>query len=186
MCASSVDSTLLNALFAVHAVLDDEGIEHALCGGIAANLYREEVRATTDVDLYVACAAPQLVTLARRFESEGWRAHPVWRQAELVRLDHDALPRVDLLVASTSFERAAVGRAIEARVDDEVIPVLRAEDLIVFKLVAGRARDYEAVAAIINAHLDELDTDFVERSLADLGVEDRWARALDEAKREGG
>ena len=159
-------------------------VEHALCGGIAANLYRDEYRTTTDVDLYMICAAPQVFALARRLEAEGWTAHPSWRKAELLRLEREDLPRVDLLIASTEYERQAVRRAEPQRVAGRRIRVLSAEDLIIFKMVAGRLRDYEAVAAIINTNPTTLDRDFIRRVLDEFGMEDRWTRVLQEAVKE--
>jgi hypothetical protein len=184
LCASESDTELIKTLLAVHAVLEETGVAHALCGGMAANLYREELRTTVDVDLYVICAAPQVVGLARTFEGKGWSVHPAWEKAELIRLDRDDLPRVDLLIAGTDFERQAVRRATPAPVEGHAIPVLRAEDLIVFKLAAGRYRDYEAVAAIINTRGDDLDTEFIEDALSELGMEERWTTALEGAERE--
>jgi predicted nucleotidyltransferase len=178
------DAELKAALVSVHAVLVESGVEHALCGGIAANLYRTEMRTTTDVDLYVLCSAPQAVTLARAFEERGWTAHPAWRKAELLRLERVDLPRVDLLIAATEFERQAVRRAIPTIIAGRRIHVLKPEDLIVFKLVAGRFRDYEAVAAIVNTNPTSLDRGFIRRALAEIGMEDRWERALEGAERE--
>jgi hypothetical protein len=54
----------------------------------------------------------------------------------------------------------------------------------VFKLVAGRALDYEATAAIVNSLGAELDGGFIQQQLAELGMEDRWRRALEEAELE--
>lgn len=180
MCASPTEDTLVTALLTVHAVLEEEGVDHALCGGIAANLYRDEIRATTDVDIYIACAAAQLVSLARTFEESGWSAHPEWQQADLLRLDHPDLPRVDLLVASTNFERQAIRRAVTTKIDHAEIRVLVPEDLIVLELVAGRARDYEAAAAILNAR-PRLDREYIVRQLDVLEMEGRWHRVLEEA-----
>lgn len=173
--------SLEEELVAVHDALKTAGVAHALCGGIAANLYRTDVRATVDVDLCVACSAPELVALARLFEARGWLVHPAWRQAELLRLQREGRPRVDLLIAATPFERAAVERAVSFDIDGRTIRVLTAEDLVVFKLVAGRARDYEAVAAIINAVGRQLDVGFIEDALGDLGLGSRWQTAVEAA-----
>lgn len=176
--------TLTDALLAVHDVLDAAGVPHALCGGLAANLYREEVRATSDVDLAIAVGPARLVDLVRTFTAQGWRAEPYWRQGEQLRLTRRALPRVDCLVATTDYERAAIDRSVPVEIEGRELRVLAAEDLIVFKLVAGRARDYEAVAAIINARGDKLDVDYVTAWLEQLGAPDAWERAVDEARRE--
>lgn len=174
-------TTLTEALLEAHDILATADIPHALCGGIAANLYREDVRATMDVDFYVAIGAPGLVALSRRFEEAGWTAQPYWAKGELLRLDRAGSPRVDCLIASTDYERAALERAVHASIAGREVPVLAAEDLIVFKLVAGRARDYEAVAAILNARGDELDIRYITEVLDRIGHTDRWARAKEEA-----
>jgi predicted nucleotidyltransferase len=177
-------NSLVDALLAVHETLDASGVAHALCGGIAANLYREDVRATMDVDLYIAVGAAELVALSRRFEEDGWEARPYWRKGDLLRLMKGDMPPVDCLIASTPYEVGALNRAVPASIDGHAVPVLTAEDLIVFKLVAGRARDYEAVAAMINALGKKLDAKFITETLTDLGFEDRWQRAKEEAERE--
>ena len=184
MSADAIEGSLLDALLVVHDVLEAEGVEHALCGGLAANLYRDEVRATVDLDLYLVCSAPQLVSLTRAFEGRGWIAHPAWHQAELLRLERADLPRVDLLIASTEFERDAVQHASQALIAERELRVLTPEDLIVFKLTAGRLRDYEDVAAMLNARGGNIDHLYVQRWLEKFGLSDRWQRALEEAKRE--
>lgn len=45
---SEPEGTLSDALVAVHDLLVDASVDHALCGGLAANLYREEVRASME------------------------------------------------------------------------------------------------------------------------------------------
>lgn len=176
--------TLTQALIAVHEVLDRTKVPHALCGGLAANLYREEVRATADVDLAVAVTPIRVVELVRTFSDAGWKVEPYWRQSEQLRLTRDDLPRVDCIVATTDYERAAIDRSVPAEIERHEIPVLTAEDLIIFKLMAGRARDYEAVAAIINARGTQLDVDYITGWLEQFGVGDAWERANEEARRE--
>ncbi|HEX9711527.1 MAG TPA: hypothetical protein VGB52_03115 [Actinomycetota bacterium] len=178
--------TLTDALLAVHDILEAVGVPHALCGGLAANLYREEVRATSDVDLAVAVGPAHIVDLVKRFADHGWRAEPYWRQGEQLRLTRGDLPRVDCLVATTDYERTAIERSTLATIEGHELHVLAAEDLIVFKLVAGRARDYEAVAAIINARGGRLDVEYIKGWLEQFGRPEAWARAVDEARREAG
>lgn len=176
--------TLTKALLAVHDVLEAGAIAHALCGGLAANLYREEVRATMDVDFACSVGPARLLDIVEQLEGAGWTAEAYWRNGEQLRLSHATLPRVDCILATTDFEHAAIARAHPARIEGRNVPVLAPEDLIVFKLVAGRARDYEAVAAIINARAARLDTDYITGWLEQFEVADRWARALDDASRE--
>lgn len=177
-------TSLTEAIVEIHDVLEAGGVRHALCGGIASNLYRDEVRATMDVDFYVAVGAAELVALTRTFEAAGWRAQPSWRGHEQLRLEREDAPRVDCLIATTDYEREALERAVRASVESSSVPVLAPEDLVVFKLVAGRARDYEAVAAMINTPTTGLDGEYIAGVMVRLGMGGRWERARDEAIRE--
>lgn len=179
-----MSGTLTDALLAVHDILDAAGVPHALCGGLAANLYRDEVRATSDVDLAVAVGPARLVDLARTFARSGWKAEPYWRRGQQLRLSRRGLPRVDCLIATTDFERAAVDRSVTVEIEGHPLRVLTAEDLIVYKLIAGRARDYEAVAAIINARGSRLDIDYITGWLEQFEARYAWRRAIEEAERE--
>jgi len=178
--------TLTEALLVVHEILEGEGVPHALCGGLAANLYRDEVRATADVDIAIAIGPAHVVELVRAFEKAGWRAEPYRRKGEQLRLTRADLPRVDLIVANTDYERTAIDRSVPASVEGRDLRVLAAEDLVLFKLVAGRARDYEAVAAIINARGGLLDVGYITGWLEQVDKPEAWSRALEEARRESG
>jgi predicted nucleotidyltransferase len=178
--------TLTDALLAAHEILAEAGVPHALCGGLAANLYRDEVRATTDVDLAVAAGPARVVELVGAFTHANWQAEPYWQRGEQIRLTHPDLPRVDCIIATTDYERAAIERSLPARIEGREVNVLTAEDLIVFKLMAGRARDYEAVAAIINARGRRLDVAYIKGWLEQFGAQEAWQRAIEEARREVG
>jgi predicted nucleotidyltransferase len=179
-----VTGTLIDSLVSVHVTLEEAGIAHALCGGLAANLYRDEVRATSDVDIAIAIGPVRLVDLVGVFHEEGWSAESYWRRGEQLRLSRAGYPRVDCIVATTDYERAAIDRSLPVEIEGRRLRVLTPEDLIVFKLIAGRARDYEAVAAIINNRRDALDTDYITGWLEQFGVREAWDRAVDEAGRE--
>jgi len=177
-------NTLTDALLAVHEILAAAETPHALCGGLAANLYRDEVRATSDVDLAVIAGPARVVELVRTFGASGWEAEPFWRNGEQLRLTHTDFPRVDCIIATTDYERVAIERCAVADIDGREVGVLAPEDLIVFKLVAGRPRDFEAVAAIINSRGDTLDVEYITGWLEQFGETERWARAMDDARRE--
>jgi hypothetical protein len=138
------------------------------------------------IHLAVTIGPTALLEIVDSLSASGWEAEPDRRQGEQLRLTHTDLPRVDCLLATTDFERAAIDRAVTAEIGRRRIRVLTPEDLIVYKLVAGRARDYEAVAAIINARGARLDADYITGWLDQFGFGERWARALEEAERERG
>jgi hypothetical protein len=172
--------SLTDTLLSVHDTLGALGVKHALCGGLAANLYRKEMRATTDVDFYVVIVPTELVAVSQAFEREGWTAHPYWRQGQLLRLDREGFPRVDCLIAATDYEKSTVENAVEHEIAGRSVPVVTPEDLAVYKLAAGRLRDWETVAAMINS-VDDLDEQYIVEMLDEIGMADRWDRAKAEA-----
>ncbi len=177
-------ATLIDALLAVEEILRKARIPYALCGGLAANLYREEVRATSDVDFATVMGPAQVVEVVGTFERAGWSSAAYWQRGEQLKLSRDDMPRVDCIIATTDYERAAIGRAAAARIEGREVRVLTPEDLIVFKLMAGRARDYEAVAAIINARRRRLDVGYIQGWLEQFDIVGAWERAIEEARRE--
>jgi predicted nucleotidyltransferase len=177
-----VSGSLLDALLAAHEILDDVGATHALCGGLAANLYRTELRATSDVDVVIGVSPVTLVEVVERFERGGWTANASWHQGEQVRLVHPDLGRVDLLVAGTDFEHAALDHAVPSTIAG--VRVVTPEDLIVMKTVAGRARDVEAVVAILVARGETLDAAYIADWVAAFGATQTWERAQLEAQLE--
>jgi predicted nucleotidyltransferase len=180
--AEAGSSRLVDALKSASKVLDAQGVAHALLGGMAANLYREEARATQDVDFGIKASPAETVALVEAFEKAGWRPQLRAGKAEALRIAHDDLPRIDLLIAGTPFEENAIDRAATLTIEEHELAIVTPEDLIVYKLIAGRARDYEAVAAIVNT-LQELDSTYVTGWLEQFGLSDRWGLALEEARR---
>ena len=57
--------------------------------------------------------------------------------------------RVDFIFSATSYEEAAIGRAVEVIIAGEPVPFASAEDLILLKLFSGRQRDMEDARSVV-------------------------------------
>jgi hypothetical protein len=68
---------------------------------------------------------------------------------------------VDIVFAGPGLEELFLARARLLDVDGVRVPVACAEDVIVMKLLAGRAKDIDDVVAILAAHPDDLNMDLV-------------------------
>lgn len=163
-----------SALAELAAVLDRLGIRWVLIGALAANRYRVAPRLTADVDLLIEHAG-DLAALERALEREGWTVRRSTPEAEVLRLRHPALGLADLLVAGTAYQHEAIERARRERVGDVDLLVLRAEDVIVHKLIAGRTQDHADIEAIVEAGAP-LDEAYVERWADYWDVLAEWRR----------
>jgi len=127
----------------------------AVVGAVARNAWAPP-RATTDLDLAVAADSDAIAAVEQALFPLGYRrtreqkVDPSDEVPDIVilRTDEGALKQVDLLVAKTAFEAQALGRAVCIAVGGRPTPVVTAEDLIVYKLIAHRPRDVEDVRAV--------------------------------------
>lgn len=76
---------------------------------------------------------------------------------------HDSALRVDFVFSSTPYERQAIARAIRITLAGVAVPFATAEDLIIHKLFAGRALDWEDALSVARRRADKLDWPYVER-----------------------
>lgn len=161
----------------------------AIIGATARNAWAPP-RATTDLDLAVAAEADVVEAVGRALTSLGYeqvrihRADPDDALADLVvfRVPKGALRQVDLLLAKTPFEAEVLRRARPVEIEGVAMPVATPEDLIVYKLVADRARDREDIRAILRTQRRagrHMDWSHVERWAEYWGVTERLAELRD-------
>jgi hypothetical protein len=154
-----------NALEALASLLGRLGIPWMLIGALAANRYRITTRLTQDVDLLLAGPGPGLDVLERELAAEGWVVRHASPGGEILRLRHPSLGAADLILAGTDYERIALSRArVESLGTLPDVRVASPEDVIVLKLIAGRAQDVADIEAIL-----------VAKPLLDEGYIDEWA-----------
>lgn len=143
------------------------GVEAVLIGALAALRYRATPRFTTDVDFL----ASSLAGVAEAMAADGYEVRALQEgddEPYAIFIRGKGI-KVDLLRAETDFQRSALDRACDG--------VITAEDVIVFKLVAWRARDRDDVASILESGIG-LDTAYIERWAEQWEVADRWAEAI--------
>ena len=164
-----------NALSALALILDGLSIPWVLIGAVAANRYRASPRLTHDVDILIDTITPTtLAELELALRNAGWAVRRADPEGALMRLRHTSLGVADLLVAGTDYQANSIARARrESLAGGVVIRILLVEDVIVHKLIAGRAQDLADIEAIL-ATAEPLDRAYVERWAAFWDVTDRW------------
>ncbi len=76
----------------------------------------------------------------------------------------------DVVLGGPGLEELFLSRAEVLEVGDVRVPVARAEDVIVMKLLAGRAKDIDDVIAIFAAHPRDLDLQLVRETVREVEV----------------
>ena len=166
-------------------MLDAEGFSYALIGALARNAWARP-RATTDADFAVSVGADQVDRLRAALAALGLlvrkelpdRAGGPVPELLLLVDGRDPTLRLDLLVAHTPFEASVLARRVRTTVAGVELFVATAEDLLVYKLVAGRPRDLADVEEVARTRADlgaEVDWAYVERWADAFGVAGRVA-----------
>ena len=141
-------------------------LDFMIIGGQAVLLHGRP-RTTEDIDIVVgtdpsglttlldACTALNLTVLADDVESF------VERSFVLPVVDESTGIRVDFIFSSTNFEKVAIERVQQVELESESVPFASAEDLIILKLIAGRAVDLQDAESVARRKATEIDWEYV-------------------------
>jgi hypothetical protein len=148
------------------------GADWYVFGAQAALLYGV-ARFTADVDVTVRLPDADTSVLVRalsetgfalRVEDEGF----VQRTRVLPVVHVAARIPVDIVLAGPGIEQAFLERAEMRDLEGVRVPVARAEDVVAMKILAGRPKDIDDVAAILAARTGEFDLTLLRRTLRTL------------------
>ncbi|MBW2289270.1 MAG: hypothetical protein JRG90_15770 [Deltaproteobacteria bacterium] len=169
MAPASAEPSLSEKVLLIEATLHAARIPHAFGGAIALAYYATP-RATIDIDVNVfveSDRADDVLDALGRLGAE----EPT--EAEAVRLHRDGQTRIrwestpiDLFFSYDAFHDACLERRRAFPFGEaETIHVLAAEDLVIFKAIFDRDKDWRDIAELVFAMADELDAEWIERWL---------------------
>lgn len=130
------------------------GLPFMMVGGQAVLLHGAP-RLTHDIDLTLGVGPDDIQGTLDMCQALGLRVlarDPVQFARETFvcpAVDEATSARVDFIFSATSYEAAAIGRAVEVVVAGERVPFASAEDLILLKLFSGRQRDMEDARSVV-------------------------------------
>ncbi len=145
---------MLEALLSrIAAALDQSALPYMIIGGQAVLLYGEP-RLTKDIDITLGTGLERLpdVLAAARAADLTILVEPesFTRQTMVLPCaDPQSGMRVDFILSFSPFEQLAISRARKVRMGDAELRFASLEDLIIHKIIAGRARDLEDVKGIL-------------------------------------
>jgi predicted nucleotidyltransferase len=145
---------LINLLLKVVKELDKNKIPYIIIGGQAVNLHGI-VRATQDIDITLGIDTGKMEELLKiilklnliflkenpeEFAKKFW-VMPVFEKKSKIK--------IDFAFSFSPFEKNAIKRAVKIKIKNQIVKFCSIEDLIVFKVIAGRAIDLFDVRNII-------------------------------------
>ena len=185
MPGTSPEPSLSEKVLLIEAALRSANIPHAFGGAIALAYYATP-RATIDIDLNVFVEperADEVLGALARLGAEAPTAseRTRLRREGQTRIRWGATP-IDLFFSYDAFHDACMERRRRFPFGEgETIHVLAAEDLVVFKAIFARDKDWRDIAELVFGVGDELDADWIEHWLERIvGREDeRHRRCLE-------
>lgn len=149
--------------------LKKDSIPYMVIGGQAVLLYGEP-RLTKDIDITLGVGVRELNKLKETISSLGLKIlverdeEFVERNMVLPTLDEKSGIRVDFIFSFSLYERQAIERAKDIKLGRSMVRFASLEDVVIHKVIAGRARDLEDIQSILLKN-QKYDSDYIEKWL---------------------
>ncbi|OGB90004.1 hypothetical protein A2625_01510 [candidate division WOR-1 bacterium RIFCSPHIGHO2_01_FULL_53_15] len=158
--------SIVDALFKLLALLNRLKLPHMLVGGFAVNYYGAP-RATGDIDISILADSDNIEEFLSALKKNRFTFHKkdvltlVKISNRFLIFDPSNIYRIDCWLPKTDFELKALDRRVKVKILGKTVFLPSVEDLILFKLLAGRAKDYEDLKWIIKRQINELDNKYL-------------------------
>jgi hypothetical protein len=145
---------MLEELFhRIAAALNQAALPYMIIGGQAVLLYGEP-RLTKDIDITLGAGLDRLTDVVAAAQAAGLRPlvdPEIFTRQTMVLpcADPQSGMRVDFILSFSPFEQMAIARARKVKMGDVELSYASVEDLIIHKVIAGRARDIEDIKSIL-------------------------------------
>jgi hypothetical protein len=183
---------VLQTLRHAWVTLEPLNLPMAVIGGIALSAWNH-ARYTRDADLLVGMDEANLDQVLSAMVEAGFyprHAPPVLQIDDQKLIQLRFIPpegvgrfQIDLLFAGSEYQRTALARRTAQDVPglNHPVQVLRPEDLILFKLCAGRIIDRADAAMLLRENRDVIDIDYLGGWVKRLNLRNEFAEIWQEA-----
>ncbi|MBC8387158.1 MAG: nucleotidyltransferase [Actinobacteria bacterium] len=132
--------------------LDAHNIPYMVIGGQAVLLYGEP-RLTKDIDITLGVGVSKLNEINSIVEKLNLKIlvdkNFVQNTMVLLAIDEKTGIRIDFIFSFSLYEKQAIERATDVKFGNTIVKFASLEDLVIHKIIAGRAIDIEDVKSII-------------------------------------
>jgi predicted nucleotidyltransferase len=134
--------------------LEKYKIPYMVIGGQAVLLYGEP-RLTKDIDITLDMGIegyPEVKKVTENLFFKILVDNPeefIKKTMVLPTIEEKSGIKIDFIFSFTPYEKQAIENAIDVKINDKMVKFAQLEDVIIHKIIAGRARDIEDVKAIL-------------------------------------
>lgn len=172
-----IANILLDVMVKILKMAQKHEIPIMFMGGLAVSVWAEP-RATYDIDGVINLDITDLENFLEELSKEGFsydknNSIKFIQNMPFITLiypleEHEIY--VDLFLAKSKYAKEALSRKQEVVLSDVTIPVISPEDLILYKILAGRSRDIDDVRQILILQEGKLDMEYMKKWATKLGV----------------
>lgn len=160
--AEAYTPILLARLRSLHAALDEAGFEHCVGGAIALAVHVQEPRFTADIDLNVMAdpeqPGPLLACLPEAITIHAKAAEELGRDGQTRLIWPDPETPIDLFLPQhPSYHQFVNDRAIPVDFLGTGIKVMDPTDLMVFKVLFGRSKDWVDIESLFENRVGDVE-----------------------------
>ena len=153
---------------------DQQKIPYMIIGGQAVLLYGRP-RLTRDIDITLGIDTDKyesIEKLCNKLKLKILVENPqdFARDTKVLPVEEpDTKLRIDFIFSFTPYEEQAIKNARQVLIDDYPVRFASCEDIIIHKMVAGRAIDEEDVKSILAKNENAVDFEYVNKWLSEFG-----------------
>jgi predicted nucleotidyltransferase len=154
--------------------LDRQKIPYMIIGGQAVLLYGRP-RLTRDIDITLGVDTDKyelIEGVCKKLKLRILVENPqdfAQDTKVLPAEEPDSKVRIDFIFSFTPYEAQAIKNARQVLIDDYPVKFASCEDIIIHKMVAGRAIDEEDVKSILAKNKNAIDFEYVNKWLSEFG-----------------
>ena len=154
--------------------LDQQEIPYMIIGGQAVLVYGRP-RLTRDIDITLGIDTDKLSSIEEVCETLKLSIlvddpHDFTQRTKVLpTVEPDSKIRIDFIFSFTPYEAQAIKNAKQVPMDDYPVKFASCEDVIIHKMVAGRAIDEEDIVSILTRNRDAIDFEYIEKWLSEFG-----------------
>ena len=167
---------LVEAIAILKDFLEEHDIRYMVIGGVANSVWGRP-RATTDADLVLLLEGRSIAEFVELVSTVFQFLQPnlveFARRTYVVPIQVTDDVSADLSLAMLPYEEQAIGRAVLIDIEDVRVPVCTAEDLVIYKTISERAKDWLDIEGILLRQGTKLDQDYI------IGWLEQFAQALE-------